>query len=350
VLSCLVLAACAGRHPDPPESAAAAATSYRLLSWQDSSGGWNFFFASDAPGQRPSAGEVFQSHSVLHNLDQLRRRTADLPRDSEVTWCAEPLCLAIDAAPAAHPRLRMPQPGVADELVRFAAQHQVRIATAASLGPRGLYSWRGADGSWNFVLFSRAVGAVTADEIFHGNGVLHGLDPLQRELADLPKDAEIVWCGRPSCLAPDAVPVEGDRLSMPPPAVVARVKRLAGERRLRIMQAADLVGVWVLYSWRDATGAPRFFFFPGALSRLPSPEEVFGGRNVVRGLDQLERIMADFEPGTEIYWRTQDSRLARGGQRIAMPSPEAVAEIRRFAAAHGIQLRFDSAVDGAPKR
>lgn len=326
ILCCLAIAGCSRARP---------AESYRLLSWQGTSGEWYFFLSLDTGKRRPTAKEVFRSGAAFRGVDQLKRALRGM-RNAEVAWCAERLCLSADARPGE--RLRMPPAPMVDEVMTFGAQQGVRITTAHTYPQALLYSWRQGE-DWDFALFSRIVGRVSVQELFHGNGVVHGIDELQREMVELPQEMEIFWCGAQSCLGPWVHAQDGDQLAMPGPQITERVIRMAGERRVRISEA--VAQTWVLHSWQESNGEWRFFYFPGVISRTPTEEEIFGSDELMYGVEELKRSLAGLPSGSVVYWWGK----ARGvSQRISIPPADVVAEMRRVCAEHQVKLT----VDGGP--
>jgi len=100
-------------------------------------------------------------------------------------------------------------------------------ASPARRGAGVLFSWQDSKGQWNFSIFEWLLGrAPTLDDI-RQYPVLRGLGRLKREIAGLPDGYILSWEDERTLDPRSLKPGDGPRLAVPPPVVLADVRRFA---------------------------------------------------------------------------------------------------------------------------
>jgi hypothetical protein len=94
--------------------------------------------------------------------------------------------------------------------------------------------------------------------------------------------------------------------------------------------------------------------FEWLLGRLPTLEDV-RQYPVMRGLSQLKRRIAGLPEGSSVFWEDQRMLDPNGinsgwGQRLTIPPPAVVADVRGFAKVHHVEIivtdRKDTVTNG----
>jgi len=106
-----------------------------------------------------------------------------------------------------------------------------------------LVSWQGTKGEWSFSIFEWPLDRLPTLEDVRRYPVLQGLEQLRRKIAALPKGYMLSWEDQ-RMLDPYSVkPAERQRLTVPPPAVVADVRRFAATHHVELTEPDPNLGV-----------------------------------------------------------------------------------------------------------
>jgi hypothetical protein len=97
-----------------------------------------------------------------------------------------------------------------------------------------LYSWRGANGSWNFSLLASPSGVnLRADQVFNKKFLSRGVDGVNREISKVPIGATIYWLDH---ITPEAGPKtkESESLRYPPADIIEQIRQYADKCHIKI--------------------------------------------------------------------------------------------------------------------
>lgn len=101
-----------------------------------------------------------------------------------------------------------------------------------------LYSWQGADGSWNFSLLPSPSGVnIPAEAVFNKKFLLRGVNGLNREISKLPVGATIYWLDR--ILGNGPKTKKSESLSYPPANIIEHVRRHAEARHVEVQMSSE---------------------------------------------------------------------------------------------------------------
>jgi len=115
--------------------------------------------------------------------------------------------------------------------------------TPALRGAGVLFSWQDPRGEWSFSVFEWVLGRLPTPEDVHRYSVLQGVDELKRRIARLPRGYILSWEDERMMTPGSARPGDPQRLTAPPPAVVADLKRFAAAHHVKLVGPDALPGV-----------------------------------------------------------------------------------------------------------
>lgn len=98
-----------------------------------------------------------------------------------------------------------------------------------------------------------------------------------------------------------------------------------------------------LYSWRDTRGDWAFSLLPNTSSEK-TVAVVFGEKNTLHSVEQLECAMAKLPEGEHLFWFDRipsgTGPRAKGSEGLMYPPLHVMEEIKRFSKSHGILLEI----------
>lgn len=98
-----------------------------------------------------------------------------------------------------------------------------------------LLSWQNPKGGWNFCIFEWVLGRSPTLEDVRQYPVLQGIGDLQRRIASLPRGYILSWQDQRILDPSYGSSNERERLAVPPPPVVADVKRFADAHQVKVV-------------------------------------------------------------------------------------------------------------------
>lgn len=97
-----------------------------------------------------------------------------------------------------------------------------------------LYSWREANGIWNFSVLPSPSGVdIPTETVFAEKFALRGVDKLRRKISALPSGSKVLWMDRISASKSSQAP-GNTNLAYPPASIVEQVKRYAQKKRIEV--------------------------------------------------------------------------------------------------------------------
>jgi hypothetical protein len=95
-----------------------------------------------------------------------------------------------------------------------------------------------------------------------------------------------------------------------------------------------------LYSWQGDSGTWNFALLP-TTSRLKTPDEIFGEKEAIRGVDKLKQRIARLDRRSRIIWIetiVYKGVPMKGTERLAWPPKSVIEEVREYSAARHVEV------------
>jgi hypothetical protein len=96
-----------------------------------------------------------------------------------------------------------------------------------------------------------------------------------------------------------------------------------------------------LYSWPQSKGIWNFCMLPSPSGVNISIESIFDTKVRLSGVGQLKGKISELPSGTTIYWMagtTSGETPTPESRKLALPPPKTFTQVKRFAAARGVQI------------
>lgn len=104
-----------------------------------------------------------------------------------------------------------------------------------------------------------------------------------------------------------------------------------------------------LYSWRSHDADIWHFALLSNTSRIKTPDEIFNVGAEIKGVEALEKQLAQVGRGSTIHWfgglADLDGHPLKGTERLTYPPSDIMGRIRRFAGQRAISVRGDPDLD-----
>jgi hypothetical protein len=103
--------------------------------------------------------------------------------------------------------------------------------------------------------------------------------------------------------------------------------------------------LYELYSWPRSNGTWNFCLLPSPSGVNIRAETIFNKRVRLSGVARFERRISELPTGTRIIWMngiTSGESATPETRKLALPPPQTVEQVNRYAGAHGVQMEIPS--------